>query len=319
MSYEQFKKLKEEVYEVISECEKSSDLVSEEISSANRDFARALELRFAKLAMFQGQFQISYEIYNKYNEKIKSVPRKLISEKFILEMLDLSGSIADATLYTEEYEWAKKLYLVTLELNKSFCNNDSKHSDAKFIVIEVGLYNKLALCEFKLNNMESVFKYIQLTLSHAEDIPQEQKGILFPVYYNYFLMYLDMYENHNIDGEKFLKKLENIKRNPVQETILLTVKAWYFGIVLGKLKIARKYADKALKMKKNLCVENDLRIAESYYVNAMLQMFEGRYLEAEKCCIKSLNILKNFTYHNFQKESSQKLLDQIRLQTDVSK
>ena len=78
--------------------------------------------------MFQGQFQISYEIYNKYNEKIKSVPRKLISEKFILEMLDLSGSIADATLYTEEYEWAKKLYLVTLELNKSFCNNDSKIS-----------------------------------------------------------------------------------------------------------------------------------------------------------------------------------------------
>lgn len=34
--------------------------------------------------------------------------------------------------------------------------------------------------------------------------------------------------------------------------------------------------------------------------------------EAEHCCIKSINILKNFSFHTSQKQKSNELLERIR-------
>ena len=98
--------------------------------------------------------------------------------------------------------------------------------------------------------------------------------------------------------------------------VLLTVKAWYLGIINGNLREAVEAADEALKIKRDLYIENDGRIAESHYVNALLRMFQGKYEQAEHCCIKSINILKNFNFHTSQKQKSNKLLERIRSYMD---
>lgn len=94
----------------------------------------------------------------------------------------------------------------------------------------------------------------------------------------------------------------------MQKGMFLTVKAWYSGIINGDLYEAEKEAMEALNIKRRLCMENDVRIAESHYVNAMLKMFQGDYDKALYCCNKSSNILKNVAMHEEQKEKSGNLM-----------
>ena len=145
-----------------------------------------------------------------------------------------------------------------------------------------------------------------------KEVSKEQKKELFAVYYNYFLMDLEITPGRSQTGDKLYRILDGMEKNEVQEAMFLTAAAWYQGILNGNLLYASKAADRALRIKKRLYIENDARIAESHYVNAMIRMFQGKYEEAEYCCVKSMNILKNFTLHMEQKEKSRQLMETLR-------
>lgn len=83
-----------------------------------------------------------------------------------------------------------------------------------------------------------------------------------------------------------------MEKNEVQEAMFLTAAAWYQGILNGNLLYASKAADRALQIKRRLYIENDARIAESHYVNAMIRMFQGKY-EEQKLRILLLFLFKN--------------------------
>ena len=93
--------------------------------------------------------------------------------------------------------------------------------------------------------------------------------------------------------------------------MFLTVNAWYTGIILGNVYDAINIAHEALIIKRQQYIENDSRIAESHYVNALLRFFAGLDNDALHCIIKSQNILKNFKLYTLQKEQSQALFNEI--------
>ena len=67
-----------------------------------------------------------------------------------------------------------------------------------------------------------------------------------------------------------------------------------------------------MEIKRNLYIENDVRIAESHYVNALLRFFAGNDEEAYYCCMKSCNILKNINTYINKMIKNYELLEEIR-------
>lgn len=216
-------------------------------------------------------------------------------------------------LYIQEYFpnlYAYNSYSRSLDfIVKEFNDNEKNESD--FLNIKVRIYSKLALCEFKQGNVENVIKYLEITKFHLERMDEDEKKELFPVYYNYLLMYLDINPDRTQEAEHLLKMLEAFGNNDMQRAMFLTIKAWYLGIINGNLREAARAADEALRIKRHSYIENDFRIAESHYINAMIRLFQGNYQQAEYCCMKSINILKNFKLHTYQKEKSRDLLEKI--------
>ena len=302
INHKQYTQLEKDLYTYISKIKKET-ASSNNIQSANNAFCNKLLMSLARLATIQGEYQNALNIYEQLISKMSFISPQ--------ETYEVLNNMSDAYLYSEDYKKAQRCYSKILEFLLEKYNDDN-FTEEEFQNARICTYSKLALCEFKLQHNTKVLEYIRLTLLHIPDLSEESQETLFPIYYNYFLMYLEIFSEQTIDGDKLFQKLENFNKNPIQTSMFLTIKAWYLGIINGDLSTARQLADTALQIKRQICIENDSRIAESHYVNAMIRMFQGNYPEAENCCIKSINILKNFPLHTAQKEASQKLLKQIQ-------
>ena len=302
INHTQYKQLEEDLYTYINKIKKETSS-STNMQSANNAFCNKLLMSLARLATIQGEYRNALNIYEQLISKMSFTSPQ--------ETYELLNNMSDAYLYSEDYKKAQRCYSKILEFLFEEYNNDT-FTEEQFQNAKTCTYSKLALCEFKMHHNTKVLEYIRLTLLHIPDLSEESREALFPIYYNYFLMYLDIFSERTIEGDKLFQELENFDKKPMQNSMFLTIKAWYLGIINGDLSIARQLADNALQIKRQICIENDSRIAESHYVNAMIRMFQGNYTEAQNCCIKSINILKNFPLHTAQKEASQKLLKQIQ-------
>lgn len=303
ISEDEFKHLEKEVYEYVEEIKNSSKNLTNEVRDANEMFCCRLMVSLARVATLQTNYDKAIEIYREISvyKQIKNSP------KIAFEILN---GIADTFLYSENYKNAYNSYSRSLDfIVKEFNDNEKNESD--FLNIKVRIYSKLALCEFKQGNVENVIKYLEITKFHLERMDEDEKKELFPVYYNYLLMYLDINPDRTQEAEHLLKMLEAFGNNDMQRAMFLTIKAWYLGIINGNLREAARAADEALRIKRHSYIENDFRIAESHYINAMIRLFQGNYQQAEYCCMKSINILKNFKLHTYQKEKSRDLLEKI--------
>ena len=109
-----------------------------------------------------------------------------------------------------------------------------------------------------------------------------------------------------------LELLVHNSSNEVQNAMYLTVKEWFVGVIKGDIYNSIQNASTALEIKRNLYIENDVRIAESHYVNALLRFFAGNDEEAYYCCMKSCNILKNINTYINKMIKNYELLEEIR-------
>lgn len=304
---EQFDSLQSEVYKYVKEVWNNTQIQTEKSKEKEEAFCWRLLLTLARVAITQGNYKKAQNIYKDMICSIEARGRKLSQN----EKLEIWKGLSDAELYQKEYDEAYKGYARILELYQSDYNENRQEYE-EFLLTKIRIYSKLALCEWKRGNEKTALKYIETSIRQAKEVSKEQKKELFAVYYNYFLMNLEITPKCSRMGDALYQILDGLEKNEVQEAMFLTVAAWYQGILKGDLVYASKAADRALQIKRRLYIENDARIAESHYVNAMIRMFQGKYDEAEHCCVKSMNILKNFTSHMGQKEKSRQLMKTVR-------
>ena len=304
---EQFDSLQSEVYKYVKEVWNNTQIQTEKSKEKEEAFCWRLLLTLARVAITQGNYKKAQNIYKDMICSIEARGRKLSQN----EKLEIWKGLSDAELYQKEYDEAYKGYARILELYQSDYNENRQEYE-EFLLTKIRIYSKLALCEWKRGNEKTALKYIETSIRQAKEVSKEQKKELFAVYYNYFLMNLEITPKCSRMGDALYQILDGLEKNEVQEAMFLTVAAWYQGILKGDLVYASKAADRALQIKRRLYIENDARIAESHYVNAMIRMFQGKYDEAEHCCVKSMNILKNITSHMGQKEKSRQLMKTVR-------
>lgn len=274
----------------------SSKLTNTEIDQL---YACKLQISLAHVAIAQNDFSLALNIYKKLTTsseyKQSTLPQAL--------RLEIDNGMADTYLYMEKYQSAYDWYSQLLNSLTWIDDMD----EATLNDFKIRLYSKIALCQIKLGNYTRTLQFIDQTLRHMETSDENY----FHVYYNYFLMYLEMYSDRTIKSDKMLDALKNYPKNEVQTAMFLTVNAWYTGIILGNVYDAINIAHEALIIKRQQYIENDSRIAESHYVNALLRFFAGLDNDALHCIIKSQNILKNFKLYTLQKEQSQALFNEI--------
>lgn len=304
---EQFDSLQSEVYKYVKEVWNNTQIQTEKSKEKEEAFCWRLLLTLARVAITQGNYKKAQNIYKDMICSIEARGRELSQN----EKLEIWKGLSDAELYQKEYDEAYNGYARILELYQSDYNENRQEYE-EFLLTKIRIYSKLALCEWKRGNEKTALKYIETSIRQAKEVSKEQKKELFAVYYNYFLMNLEITPKCSRMGDALYQILDGLEKNEVQEAMFLTVAAWYQGILKGDLVYASKAADRALQIKRRLYIENDARIAESHYVNAMIRMFQGKYDEAEHCCVKSMNILKNFTSHMGQKEKSRQLMKTVR-------
>lgn len=304
---EQFDSLQSEVYKYVKEVWNNTQIQTEKSKEKEEAFCWRLLLTLARVAITQGNYKKAQNIYKDMICSIEARGRELSQN----EKLEIWKGLSDAELYQKEYDEAYNGYARILELYQSDYNENRQEYE-EFLLTKIRIYSKLALCEWKRGNEKTALKYIETSIRQAKEVSKEQKKELFAVYYNYFLMNLEITPKCSRMGDTLYQILDGLEKNEVQEAMFLTVAAWYQGILNGDLLYASKAADRALQIKRRLYIENDARIAESHYVNAMIRMFQGKYDEAEHCCVKSMNILKNFTSHMGQKEKSRQLMKTVR-------
>lgn len=304
---EQFDSLQSEVYKYVKEVWNNTQIQTEKSKEKEEAFCWRLLLTLARVAITQGNYKKAQNIYKDMICSIEARGRELSQN----EKLEIWNGLSDAELYQKEYDEAYNGYARILELYQSDYNENRQEYE-EFLLTKIRIYSKLALCEWKRGNEKTALKYIETSIRQAKEVSKEQKKELFAVYYNYFLMNLEITPKCSRMGDELYQILDGLEKNEVQEAMFLTVAAWYQGILKGDLVYASKAADRALQIKRRLYIENDARIAESHYVNAMIRMFQGKYDEAEHCCVKSMNILKNFTSHMGQKEKSRQLMKTVR-------
>ena len=303
---EQIDSLQSEVYKYVKEVWNNTQIQTEKSKEKEEAFCWRLLLTLARVAITQGNYKKAQNIYKDMICSIEARGRELSQN----EKLEIWNGLSDAELYQKEYDEAYNGYARILELYQSDYNENRQEYE-EFLLTKIRIYSKLALCEWKRGNEKTALKYIETSIRQAKEVSKEQKKELFAVYYNYFLMNLEITPKCSRMGDALYQILDGLEKNEVQEAMFLTVAAWYQGILKGDLVYASKAADRALQIKRRLYIENDARIAESHYVNAMIRMFQGKYEEAEHCCIKSMNILKNFTSHTGQKEKSRQLMETV--------
>lgn len=303
---EQFDSLQSEVYKYVKKVWNNTQIQTEKSKEKEEAFCWRLLLTLARVAITQGNYKKAQNIYKDMICSIEARGRELSQN----EKLEIWKGLSDAELYQKEYDEAYNGYARILELYQSDYNENRQEYE-EFLLTKIRIYSKLALCEWKRGNEKTALKYIETSIRQAKEVSKEQKKELFAVYYNYFLMNLEITPKCSRMGDALYQILDGLEKNEVQEAMFLTVAAWYQGILNGDLLYASKAGDRALQIKRRLYIENDARIAESHYVNAMIRMFQGKYEEAEHCCIKSMNILKNFTSHTGQKEKSRQLMETV--------
>lgn len=262
-----------------------------------------LLFKFAKMLLRQGRYTEAEYIFSKLSNELSA---KRTHSKLYYESLIGAG---DAFFHLKEYEKAKRIYEDTIIDIINLDILTLKEEDDYFHKI---IYSRLALCYIEereysraLSFMESAFNTL------IEDCDKKHSGEFFDIYYNYFLILMNQNPNNCYIINSILSILNKMKKNYIQEAMFLSISAWYNGVMMGNLKSAFKNAQNALSIKRNVFIENDIRIAESHYLNSVLYFINGEYEKAYRCCHKCSNILKNFQDKFLQEELVEKLYDDI--------
>ena len=259
--------------------------------------------KFAKVLLQQGKYTEAVTIFF---ELSKALSTKETYSKLYYESLIGAG---DAFFHLGEYEKAKRIYENTIMEIINLDILTLKEEDDYFHKI---IYSRLALCYIQKKEYDRALSFMESAFNTLiEDCDKKHSVEFFDIYYNYFLIIINQSPDNCYIINRILNILSKMKKNYIQEAMFLTISAWYNGVMQGNLKSAFKNAQNALLIKRNVFIENDIRIAESHYLNSVLYFINGEYEKSDRCCHKCSNILKNFQYKIQQEELVRKLNNDI--------
>lgn len=204
--------------------------------------------------------------------------------------------MADSALYVHKYEETKELCFYALQMiqtkPKDIIDDNSRKE------YQIRIYTKLVLCQTRLGEVKEAKETMTKTLDLINTLEEWDNIDVFLIYYNFFVIYLEIFSGRTVESEKMLAALKQIPKDEMQKAMYLTVCAWYEGIIEGKLYHAILISEKALELKQQLYPENDARIAESYYTDALLHFFVGDDRAAlwncQKCAKIPVSLNRNF-------------------------
>lgn len=97
-------------------------------------------------------------------------------------------------------------------------------------------------------------------------------------------------------ADEIIKKLDEIENSIGEDNLLYTsyldIAAWYLGVGLGMLEHGFIFITEAIEIKSGFLHANDLHLAESYYVKAILYLMDGRMESAEDSLLYALKIVE---------------------------
>lgn len=262
-----------------------------------------IQLNFAKVATAQKKFKKAIQVY-----------QTLLKDENIIRnisiFIETKLGMADNYLYIGDYN---KSYVLYSDILSDICTDLFDFlEDITIKEYKIQIYSRIALCQIKLGKIDEVKRIILQVMESINILEADGNREFFHIYYNFFIIYLEIYPGESAENSRMLELLGQNSRNEVQNAMYITVKAWYEGVIKGDIYNSIQNASTALEIKRNLYIENDVRIAESHYVNALLRFFAGNDEEAYYCCMKSCNILKNINTYINKMIKNYELLEEIR-------
>ena len=259
VSHEEFLKLKQEMMKFLDSI-RDSELQSDVVL-----FYQTV-MKFVKVATVQEEYEEVLQWFDLLQKEISNV-------EYIYQYLEIEMGMADSAMYVHKYEETKELCFYALQMiqtkPKDLIDDNSRKE------YQIRIYAKLVLCQTRLGEVKEAKETMAKTLDLINTLEEWDNIDVFLIYYNFFIIYLKIFSGRTVESEKMLAALKQIPKDEVQQAMYLTVCAWYEGIIEGRLYHAVGISEESLKLKQQLYPENDARIAESYYMDALLHFFVG--------------------------------------------
>lgn len=296
-------------------------LFSETMNSINRinvnkkgydyRYRYLLTYKLARVLLTQEKYDEAKRIYNSLlNFHVK---RKAMNLYFGALL-----GIGDAYFAQGEYDEAIKYYQKALMEVMTQFDYEDNYDTSKF---RMEILSRVGLCKAEEGKYDQAYEFYKSIVELINQIHDAQIDYVFDefsIYYNYFLIniHINSYQEYMI--EDVLAKLKCSIKNDVQKAMFLTIYSWYEGVINGKLDEALNFAIQALDIKRNIFIENDMRIAESHYIISLLFMLCNDYKRAKSCCEKSIKILSNIPYGTIQNQIASNLYKKINNRAEIN-
>ena len=264
-----------------------------------------LYARFAKMLQVQKRYEDSEEIYGFILTELENFQLSDM-KKF---HLNIQKEIAQNEYYLKRYNQAVRLF--TEILTECILTDEGQYDNE--IIINTYICLAVCLCQKKEYN-----KAVRI-LEKAGSL--DSSGLsgysYFTLWYDYYIVKMKVKEQNPEDNEKILvsdvmDKFAGKKMNVIESAMLHTLCAWIFGVFCGETETALDLSLDALEQKRRYFWENDIRIADSHYVTAMIYYIQGEYEKAEICMKKAFNIVNNYSEKKEYCRTVQKMQEAIR-------
>lgn len=296
VSHEVFLQLKKEIGEFLESIRDS------ELQSDNVLYYQTV-MKFFKVAVVQ-------EEYEEVIQELEPLQENVDIVKDMHSYMEIGFGLTDMALELQRYDKAKQECLVVLRHIK-FLLKINKLDDKIRKEYQIRIFAKLVLCQIRLGEIEEAKETMAKTLDLINTQKEWDSIDVFLIYYNFFIIYLEIFPGRTVESEKMLEALEQIPKDEVQQAMYLTVCAWYEGIIEGNLYHAIRISEEALELKRQLFPMNDARIAESYYMGALLYFFAGDDKKAILYCQECAKIPVSPNRSIDLKEINQSLSEEI--------
>ena len=276
--------------------------ISENMEKYDWKYQKNLLFKLAKVLSAQQEYDEALRVYETILANMD------LEHCFLGIYYESVLGIGDVYLMKNDYGKAMEIYKrILMWIIKEDREEHAQSIDSTL----TDIYHRIALCYIGQEEFELSYQYMNSSLDHMQGNDALNNQDFFGILYNYLLLVIQMDLSEVYNNRMIPQLLEREVKNTVQQAMYYTLYAWLLGIVEGELQYALQLAHRALEIKREHFIENDLRIAESHYVISSLYVMSGDYEKAELCCRKSLNILKNFENKSRQNDFTKKLLTKI--------
>ena len=259
-----------------------------------------LYAKYARMMQVQKRYEKSEEIYKFILIEIERFQPSDM-KKFYLNILK---EIAKNEYYLKRYDQAIKL--CTGILNECILADEDQYD----IEMIINMYICLAVCLCGKKDYERAAQVLEK--GGSSDFSGLPEHIYFTLWYDYYIIKLKLKEQSTEDNKKVLvsdimDKFAGKKMNIIESAMIHTLCAWIFGVFCGEMETALDLSLDALGLKRQYFWENDIRIADSHYVTAVIYYMKGDYEKAEICMQKAWNIVNKCSEEKEYRMTVQKM------------